>query len=119
MIDVLTTGLTILGLLLAGVCLVAAVRNRPPANLHVGAAALVELVLLAQVVVAVVRLLLGDRPAELGTFVGYLVSSVLVLPVAVLWAAAQRDRWSSVVLGVGGLVVVVLVLRMQQVWTGA
>ena len=119
MIEVLTVGLIVLGLLLAGLCLVAAVRDRSPATIHVGAAAVVELVLLAQLVVAVIRLLLGDRPAELGTFVGYLVASVLVLPVAVLWAAAQRDRWSSVVLGVAGLVVVVLVLRMQQVWTGA
>jgi threonine/homoserine efflux transporter RhtA len=117
-IDVLTVGLIVLGLFLAGLCLVAAVRDRSPATLHVGAAALVELVLLIQLVVAVVRLLLGDRPAELGTFVGYLIASVLVVPVAVLWAAAQRDRWSSVVLGVAGLVIVVLVLRMQQVWTG-
>ncbi|WP_020579313.1 hypothetical protein [Actinopolymorpha alba] len=119
MIDVLATGLVIAGLLFAGVSVVTALLNRAPGTVLVGIAAVVELALLVQLVAAVVLLIGGERPAEFATFLAYLVASVLIVPVAVLWAASERNRWSSVVLGVSGLVIVVLVLRLQQVWAGA
>jgi hypothetical protein len=37
--------------------------------------------------------------------------------VAVLWASVERNRWSTVVLGVGALAVAVMLWRMQQIWT--
>ncbi len=119
MIGPLAVAVMIVALAYAVLALVSAALNRLPGTLQVGGAALVELLALVQLVAAVVQLLRGERPAEFGTFLAYLVVSVLVMPVAVLWAASERNRWSSVVLGVGGLVVVVLTLRMQQVWTGA
>jgi hypothetical protein len=119
MIGVLATGLVVVGLVFAGGSFVTGLLNRLPGIVLVGGAALLELVLLVQLIVAVVLMLGGDRPAELATFLAYLIVSVLVLPVAVLWAASERNRWSSVVLGVAGLVLVVLVVRLQQVWAGA
>jgi hypothetical protein len=118
-IDVLATGLIVVGLLFAVLCIGSALLRRAPGNLQVGAAAAVELLLVVQLLGAVVQLIRGERPAEFATFLTYLVVSLLVLPVAVLWAASERNRWSSAVLGVAGLVVVVLVLRLQQVWAGA
>ncbi|MGW5361259.1 hypothetical protein [Actinopolymorpha pittospori] len=119
MIDVLSTGLIVVGLLFAALSLGSALLKRAPDNLQVGAAAVVELLLLVQVVGAVVQLIRGERAAEFATFLTYLIVSILVLPIAVLWAASERNRWSSAVLGVAGLVVVVLVVRLQQVWAGA
>ncbi len=118
-IDVLAVAIIVAALACAGLSLTAALLGRVPGAVQVWSAAALELVVLAQIVVAVVQLLRGERPAEFATFLGYLVASVLVLPVAVVWAAAERSRWSSAVLGVAGLVLAVVVLRMQQVWAGA
>ncbi|MET9022842.1 hypothetical protein ABZV93_22960 [Actinopolymorpha sp. NPDC004070] len=119
MIGPLAVVVMVVALAFAVLALVIAALNRLPGALQVGGAALVELLALVQLVGVIVQLVRGERPAEFATFLAYMVVSVLVMPAAVLWAAAERNRWSSVVLGVAGLVVVVLVLRMQQVWTGA
>lgn len=104
--------------LLVGVwCLVAAGRDRWLGRGQLGGIAVVELALLAQAVVAAVRLWSGQRPEELVTFLGYLVSSVLTLPAAGVLSAMERTRWGSVIAGVGALVVAVLELRLIQVWT--
>ncbi|MEQ7006393.1 hypothetical protein ABN028_09325 [Actinopolymorpha sp. B17G11] len=118
MIGVLVTVLVVLGLVFSVGSLLTGLFNRIPGIVLVGGAALLELALIGQLIAAVVLMLGGERPAEFATFLAYLVVSVLVLPIAVLWAASERNRWSGVVLGVGGLVVVVLVVRLQQVWAG-
>lgn len=119
MIGALGTTVIVLALVLAGISLTDALRGRTPGTFPVGAAAVVEIAVMGQLVVAVVQLGRGERPAEFVTFLAYLVSSVLVVPLAVLWAAAERSRWAGVVLGVAGLVVAVMVLRLLQVWSGA
>ena len=101
-------------------CLVTLVLNRPLNGIHLAAAALTELGLLAFVVLAIVRLATGGHPAGgVVTFVFYLVGSPLVLPVGVVWGLVDRSRWSSAVVGVAFLVVPVLIVRINQVWSGA
>lgn len=75
-----------------------------------------EVVLIAQVVVAVVLLAVGDRPTNLPAFVGYLIASLATLPAGTVWALAERSRSGTAVLAVVCLVLSVLVLRLQQVW---
>lgn len=55
----------------------------------------------------------ADEPV---LFFAYLVAVVLILPAAVLLARAERNRFGSLVIVVGGLVLVVLVVRLQQLW---
>ncbi|HET8681059.1 MAG TPA: hypothetical protein VFM54_04210 [Micromonosporaceae bacterium] len=105
-------------LALAAGCLLTAARDRAPGRAHVAGAAVVEAVLLVQVVVAVVRLAGGERPGSMATFVGYLVAAALLLPAAAALAALERTRWGAVILGVAALVLPVLMLRLQQVWHG-
>jgi hypothetical protein len=58
--------------------------------------------------------LLGDhRPAEYSTHVGYLVSSVLVLPIALRSVADDRGPWSMGVVIVAAIAVTVISLRMM------
>jgi hypothetical protein len=47
------------------------------------------------------------------------VGTLLVLPLTVLWGLGDPNRWTLVALGVAGLVVAVLVLRLDQIWSGA
>ncbi|WP_136037266.1 hypothetical protein [Microbacterium sp. K35] len=103
----------------AGVfCLVAGLAGRRPSDFSVGALALVELLLIGQVVVAIVAPLAGNPPTgDLLEYWVYLVSAVLLPIGAVLWALMERSRWSTVVLGVAALAIAVMLWRMQAIWT--
>jgi hypothetical protein len=68
----------------------------------------------ALVLVAVVNLVTGARPAETATFIGYLITTVAFAPVASYLARLEPTRWGSLILGVACLVLPVLVLRLQQ-----
>lgn len=37
---------------------------------------------------------------------------------AAIWALVERSRWSTVIMGAGVLTVVVMLVRMHQIWTG-
>jgi threonine/homoserine efflux transporter RhtA len=106
-------------LLLGAWCFVAAARHRWLGAAQVVALIAVELVLLAQAIAATVRIVDGERPGQFGTFVGYLITSVIVLPLATLLSFMERTRWGSIIAGVAALVVAVLTLRLRQVWAPA
>jgi hypothetical protein len=104
---------------LAGVlCVALGLAGRKPNDLTMGATALVELLLIAQLVVAIVAPLTGNRPTgSLLEFWVYLVSAI-VLPVAAgFWALVERSRWSTVILGVACLSVGIMLYRMLRIWT--
>ena len=107
-----------LALALAGWAGVRTVRDRPVVWRQLLAGGLVEVLLLVQVVLSTVQTAAGTGPRDAPTYWGYLVTSLLVLPVAGGWAFAERTRWSSVVLLVASVTLAFLQLRMWQVWTG-
>ena len=97
--------------------LVLGLAGRRPNDYTLGAAALVEVLLIAQVVVALIAPAVGNSPTgSLLEFWVYLGSAVLIPPAAVLWALVDRDRWSTAVLGVACLAIAVMVYRMGQIW---
>ena len=99
-------------------CMVAGLAGRNPGDVTVGSLALVELLLLAQIVIAIVAPLVGNPPTgSLLEFWVYLVSAALLPPAAVLWALLERGRWSTVIMGVAALAVAVMVWRMHVIWT--
>ena len=100
------------------VSVVLGLAGRRPSDLTVGGLALVELLLITQVVVAIVAPFAGNPPtgSALEYWV-YLVSAVLVAPIAVLWALVERSRWSTVIMGVAALAIAIMVWRMQVIWT--
>lgn len=99
-------------------CLVLGLAGRIPNDLALGALALVELLLLAQLVVAIAAPAFGNHATgSLLEFYTYLVGALLLPPAAAFWALLERNRWSTVVLGVAALAVAVMVYRMFQIWT--
>ena len=99
-------------------CLVAGLAGRRPSDWTVGSLALLELLLLAQIVVAIVAPLVGNTPTgSLLEYWVYLVSAALLPPAAVFWALLERSRWSAVIMGVAALAVAVMVWRMHTIWT--
>ncbi|MDR5701340.1 hypothetical protein [Agromyces aerolatus] len=104
---------------IAGVlCLVLGFAGRVPSDVSIGALALVEALLIVQAVVAIAAPAFGNEPTgSVLEFVVYLVGALLIPPAAGFWALLERNRWSTVVLGVAALAVAVMVYRMLQIWT--
>jgi hypothetical protein len=98
-------------------CLVLGFLGRKPADLTLGAVALIEVLLFAQLVVSIVAPVFNNNPTgSLLEFYIYLISALLIPPAAGFWALIDRTRWSTVVLGVACLAIAVMVYRMYQIW---
>lgn len=99
-------------------CLIVGMIGRRPSDFTVGALAIIEALLIVQVVVAIVAPLAGNAPTgDLLEYWVYLVSAVLLPVGAVLWALMERSRWSTIVLGVAAFAVAIMLWRMQVIWT--
>ncbi|GAA1686017.1 hypothetical protein [Fodinicola feengrottensis] len=119
MTPAVTTVVVAVAFAMAAWSLVLAARNKLPGRLTLGGLAVVELALLVQLAVAIVLLAQGHQVPQFWTFLGYLVASLIVVPVGAVWALSERTRWSSVVLAVACVVVPILVLRLNQIWGGS
>jgi hypothetical protein len=98
-------------------CLGYGFAGRAPADLTLGATLLVELLLIAQLVVAIVAPAVGNpATGSVLEFYVYLISAMLVPPLAAIWALTDRSKWSTVVLGVACLAIAVMLYRMGQIW---
>ncbi|CAN3701484.1 MULTISPECIES: hypothetical protein [unclassified Microbacterium] len=104
---------------LAGlVAVVAGLAGRRPGDVTVGSLALIELLLIVQIVVAIIAPFAGNPPSgSLLEFWTYLVSAALVPVAGAAWALIERSRWSTVIMGVAALAVAVMVWRMYVIWT--
>jgi hypothetical protein len=103
---------------LAGLlAVVLGLAGKRPADLTMGATALVEVLLVAQIVVSALAPAFGNTATGSALeFWVYLVSAALLPPLAIVWGLVDRTRWSTAVLGVACLAVAVMVYRMYQIW---
>lgn len=116
MVDGLAVALIIAALIVAVWCGITALRNKPTDDPHLYGIAVVEVLLLVQVTIVIVRLAHGDRPAEFATFLAYLILVPFVLPIGFVLSLIERTRWGSAILGIAGLTLAVLVIRLQDLW---
>ncbi len=93
--------------------------GRKPSGFSLALVAGSEFGLLMQLIASITLVILGER-AKLDTweFFGYLIVALMVPLAAALWALVDRNRWSTVVMGAGILTVTVMLVRMQQIWSG-
>jgi threonine/homoserine efflux transporter RhtA len=89
-------------------------RDRP----LLAVAGLVELAAFAQSVLAAIELARGHEVSSTATVIGYLIGNVLILPIAVVWAWAERTRWTPAVVALGGVTVAVMTGRLGMMWAG-
>ena len=117
MIEWFTTVQVAVAVLAGVLCLVLGFAKRAPNDITLGATALVELLLVVQLVVAIVAPAVGNPPSgDLLEFYTYLVSALLLPLAGGFWALVERSRWSTVVLGVVCLAIAVMVYRMNVIW---
>jgi len=116
-IGALTAVIIVGSLAAAAWCFATSARNEFVHRGHLVLLGAVEALVLLQGIIAVVRIAGGERPEELATFVGYLATAVLMVPAGVAVAFMERTKYGSIIAGAAGLVLAVLALRLQQVWT--
>lgn len=102
----------------AVIAVVLGLLGRKPSDLTLAGPAVVELLLLAQLVIAIVAPFSGNPPTGNPVeFWAYLISALVIPPAAIFWALTERTRWSVVVVGVACFAVAVMFVRMQIIWT--
>jgi hypothetical protein len=111
-------------LVLTGVAVVATVvmivrDESPPGDPYFLLLGVLLVVLLVQAVVGLVALAGTEADVDAPTFVAYLLTAVLVVPVGAALALVERSRWGTVVLLVALLTVAAMQVRLDSLWTGA
>lgn len=102
----------------AGVfCVVQGLMGRAPNDYTLGTTLLIEVLLLAHLITAIVGPISGNSPTgDALEFYAYLITAIIMLPLAGFWSLTDRSRWSNVVLGVANLAVGVMLIRMLDIW---
>jgi len=118
MIDVMTPTLAAIAGVAVLWIVVLLIRDHPIDNLAFWILAVVEVGLLVLTVAGIVGLIRTERDVSGPTFVAYLIATPLILPAAVLWGLAERNRSGTAVVLVGVVSIPVLMLRIHMIWTG-
>lgn len=108
----------VLSLVLAVVAGVLALLDKRLARWLLVLVGLVEVALVVMAVQCVVAWAGGSAPLEPAVFLAYLLVCLAAAPASYWWGSGEPSRWGPGVLAVAALVVPVLVVRLQQVWTG-
>jgi hypothetical protein len=115
--------MTGLQIVLSAVCLVLAlwlavliVLDRLPDDYLYAALGLVEVGLVAQLVIGLVRVFGDHGGVNVPAYVGYLVGALVILPAGFVWSLGERTRGGTGVLLVAVVVVPVLFLRLHDLW---
>ncbi len=114
-IGLLAWGTGGLAVALSVLTLVSTARGKGLDDVELVASALLWLGLLAQGVIGVVLWSRAGRE-DGALFIPYLLTAVLVMPLALFWALGERSRYGTGVLAAGAVTEVVLVLRTWQIW---
>jgi hypothetical protein len=113
----LTWFIVALSLAAAVYAVVLAARNKRIDWTVLGALAVVEVGLLAQLVVGIVQFAGTDRDVSGPFFIGYLIGALIVLPIGAFWALAEASRWGAGALAIACVVIPILELRLHDLWT--
>lgn len=94
---------------------VRALRHQPAIFRQVLVAGGVEALMLLLALATTIRQLRGEPVGDAVVLWGYLITALLLLPGAVVWAFADRSATSSWVVAAVGVTVVIMMWRVWQV----
>ncbi len=115
MVDGLATAVIAVALALALWAGVTAAVDRPVPRTHLQLLFVLQALVLVQAVVALARS--GEWDGSKPELFGYLAVSAVLVPGGLVLAVEERNRWGALVLGVACLVLAVVVVRLQLVWS--
>ncbi len=114
----MTTVVIVIALLLAVALAVMAFLDKSVPVWGLVGIAVLEVALIVLAGIAVIAWVGGNGPAEPVVFFFYLLSCIAIPPAMAWWGRGEPGRWGSGVVAAACLVLVVLVLRVSQVWSG-
>ena len=112
----LQLALTALCLLSALWLVVLVVRDRTPDRLVLNALAVVEVGLILNMVLGIVRLTSEPNDVAAWEYIAYLVGALLIIPAGVVWSLGERTRGGTAVLLAAALLVPFMFLRLSDIW---
>lgn len=81
------------------------------------ATGVVELLVIGQLFVAIFVLAGGEASkGSIFEFFGYLLVALIVPVAAAFFALAEKTKNATIILGIGGLTIAVMLLRMWTIW---
>ncbi|HET6167011.1 MAG TPA: hypothetical protein VFE07_09300 [Marmoricola sp.] len=113
----LQIALSVLAGLVAVLLVALIVRDVRPGATTYALLVLLELGLVAQLVLGLVKVFGDHEGVSVATYVAYLVGALVILPLAAGWAWAERTRNGTAVLLVAVVVVPVLFVRLHDIWS--
>jgi len=117
MIDWFTWTQVAIGLILGLLAIGFALARKQPNDVTVLGLALIEVLLIVQLVLAIVTPLNGNAMLGNGLeYWMYLVTALLIPPAAMIWALIEKTRWSNLIIAVAALGIAVMVFRMHTIW---
>ncbi len=82
------------------------------------AIAAIEVGTVVLLVAGIAALASTQRDVETAVLVSYLITLVLIPPVALVWGVAEKSRWGTGVILIGMWTVGIMAIRVLQVWHG-
>lgn len=116
--EILRVATAVVALLVGLWGLICLLRNRPPDMSHLIGVVVLEALALALVGTALANLVAGHHISQTATFIGYCGAFVVIPPAGLALARMEPTKWGSVIIAALGFVEAILVVRLQQVWTG-
>lgn len=82
-------------------------------------AALVELIVVTQLIIVIVALVSGkSATGSIFEFFGYLLVALIVPIVGAMLAIAEKSKNANIIIGIAGVTIAVMLLRMWSIWSG-
>lgn len=94
------------------------VRHTRISNAMFYAISAVEVGTIVLLVAGIAGLASTTRDVESAVLVSYLITLVLIPPVALVWGVAEKSRWGTGVILIGMWTVGIMAIRVLQVWHG-
>lgn len=116
MTEAVAWGIAIVALLVAGFAAWHMLRNESFSNPLFYAVAALEVALLAALVGGSIALSSTERDVDGVLFISYLVTLLVIPPIAIVWGIAEKSRWGTGVVVVAMLTVAVLAARVHGIW---
>ena len=105
-----------LAVVLGVAALVLALRDRLPGWPTVWGLAALEVALVGVFIGEIVHVVTADRQIDTGSFIGYLVGLLILVPAGTAWAFFDRSRWGVTAIVVACFAVPVMLLRLHDIW---
>ena len=118
MTGLFATIIIVASLAMAAWALVHLVLNRPMSRALHSSQLVIAALFILLAIGGIVQMIGSDRDFARAEFVGYLIVSPVIPIGSWWWTRGDRTRIGSAIIVVVGLVMPVLVARIQQVWTG-